>query len=100
MSGTAANWSGYSPKITTTFPVAFSKTPVIASIAVLPGQNPYGGGVTNRTGRLSLKTSYSDSDDTYLGVIEASSTGMSIRYTSNSSSGAVTATVYYVVVGK
>lgn len=103
VSGTAANFKGYSPRVTTNFPVAFSQTPTIATIEVFPGSLSYGGGVTKRTGRLSLQTPHENSmGDTvyYDGVIEASSTGMTIRVTSSDSRANVTATVYYIVVGK
>ena len=103
VSGTAANFKGYSPRVTTNFPVAFSQTPTIATIEVFPGRLSSGGGATERTGRLSLQTSYEDSmGDTvyYNGVIEASSTGMTIRVTSSDYRANVTATVYYIVVGK
>lgn len=97
MSGTASNWKGGSKKVTTTFPVAFSTTPTIATVEVFTSNK------TSRTGRLSLSTAATDSigdDIYYYGVIEASSTGMSIRVTSTDYSANVTATVYYVVVGK
>lgn len=103
VSGTAANFKGFSPRVTTNFPVAFSKTPTIATIEVFPGRLNSGDGVTKRTGRLSLQSSGEDSvGDTvyYYGVIEASSTGMTIRVTSSDYNASVTATVYYVVVGK
>lgn len=101
VSGTAANFKGYSPRVTTNFPVAFSQTPTIATIEVFPGGLYSSSSV--RTGRLSLQTSGENSvGDTvyYYGVIEASSTGMTIRVTSSDYGASVTATVYYVVVGK
>ena len=102
VSGTAANIKGYSPTVTTNFPVAFSQTPTIATIEVFPGSLSSSSN-TVRTGRLSLRTTSEDSlGDTvyYYGVIEASSTGMKIRVTSSNHGANVTATVYYVVVGK
>ena len=57
-----------------------------------------------RTGRLSLKSSYENENSglsyTATAVIEAASTGMSLRLTSNNIQDSLGATVYYVVVGK
>ncbi len=85
------------PKATLTFPVAFSATPVIVTLDMVaqPGV---------RTGRLSLKYSHEDENPgfsyTATGVIEAASTGVSLRLTSNNLFDTISATFYYVVVGK
>ena len=96
MSGTV-DYTG-SKKVTTTFPVAFSTTPTIATVEVYPS------GDTKRSGRLGLSRTYESSSGSYneiaYGAIEASSTGMSIRLTSNNIQDSLGATVYYVVVGK
>lgn len=85
------------PKATTTFPVAFSATPVIVTLEMVAHS-----GV--RTGRLSLKSSYENENSglsyTATAVIEAASTGMSLRLTSNNLFDIISATFYYVVVGK
>ena len=96
VSGTATHRA---PKVTTTFPVAFSTTPTIVTVEVFPSED------TNRSGRLGLSHTVegpggeNDYRTAYAGI-EASSTGMSIRITTNDFYDSVAATVYYVVCGK